>query len=154
MRKLTLGTAILAALALALLPMKASALLELDIGFDPTEACPGDQVHFFFSLENVGGQSEIVEVSVEIHFDDAVFGPFGGDFEMPAGEEISHELVFMIPPPAPPGTLTIYVTATDSDGMVMDDASLTILDCGGGDKSNPRPVVNKVKKELGKIGIK
>jgi hypothetical protein len=154
MRKLALGTTILAALALVLMPMKASALLELDLGFDPTEACPGDEVHFFFSLENVGDESEMVNFAITITWNDEVFGPFEGDFEMPAGEEFAREFMFLVPSMIPPGTLTLTVTATDSDGMVEDEAVLEILDCGGNDKQNPKPLVNVLRKHFRQYDIK
>ena len=142
------------ALVALLVPARASALLELDLGFDPAEVCPGDEVQFFFALENVGDQEEMVELCVTLSWEGHEFGPFCGDFPLAAGEGVTHEFVFMVPPPVPPGTLTIHVTATDSDGTVEDVADLTILECrkatGNG---SIKPLIQTMRKNLGEIGI-
>jgi hypothetical protein len=138
----------LAVLAI-LVPATAMAALSLDIAFDPEEACPGDEVYFFFSLENVGGQEEMVEFSVTFEIDGEVFGPFTGEFPLAAGEEISREGMLFIPPFVPPVSLVVTVEATDSDGTVTDSASLTILDCGGG-RGPQIAKVNKGAKALAK----
>jgi hypothetical protein len=143
------------ALGLVLFPVQAAAMLQLDIGFDPSEACPGDEVHFFFSLENVGDEAETVELSVTLTFQDEEFGPFTGEFELAAGEGISKELAFTIPPMAPAGTLTVTVQATDSDGMVEDSASLEVLECNGiGGQTNPRQLINSFRRVLGRLGVR
>jgi hypothetical protein len=132
-----------------MVPATALAALDLDIAFDPEEACPGDEVYFFFALENVGGEEEMVELAVSFEIDGQVFGPFTVEFPLAAGEEISHEGYFFIPPPVPPVSLVVTAEATDSDGTVTDTASLTILDCSG--ERGPKPAkVNKGVKELAK----
>ena len=152
-----LGRAFLvsAALGLVLFPLQAAAMLQLDIGFDPSQACPGDEVQFFFYLENVGDEAETVELSVTLTFQDEEFGPFTGEFELPAGEEVSKELAFTIPPMAPAGTLTVTVTATDSDGTVEDSASLEVLECNGvGGQTSARGLVNRFRRILSRIGVR
>ena len=156
MRRFGVGAALaVAVLGLALLPMKASAALELDIGFDPAEVCPGETAQFFFSLENVGDTEELVEISVMLTFEDEEFGPFTGELPLAAGELISKELAFPVPPPAPPGTLTVSVTATDSDGEVSDEASITVLECmGPGRSPSPRNLINRFRRTLSELGVR
>ncbi len=140
--------AMLAVLAI-MIPATAFAALDLDIAFDPEEACPGDEVYFFFALENVGGEEEMVEFAVTFEIDGDTFGPFTGEFPLAAGEEISREGYLFIPPFVPPVSLVVIVEATDSDGTVTDTASLTILDCGG--EGGPQIAkVNKGAKALAK----
>jgi hypothetical protein len=127
MKRLLLGLA-----GLLLVPAGALAAVDLDIAFDPTEACPGEDVQFFFALENVGGEDTIVELAVTFAWDGEEYGPFVGQVHLPAGGEISKEIAFRIPPPVPPGTLTVTVEASDVDGTVTDTAELTILDCSVG----------------------
>ncbi|MBD3335240.1 MAG: hypothetical protein GF355_06960 [Candidatus Eisenbacteria bacterium] len=151
---ITKGIGMLAVAAL-LVPGSAMAMLELDLGFDPTEVCPGDDVQFFFSLENIGDEAEMVEMTVMVTFDDFEIGPITGTFELAAGEEVTKEIGLMVPPPTPPGTLTIYASATDSDGTVEDTAELTINDCRGANQSaNPRALLNDFRKALGSIGLR
>ena len=145
----------LAAAALVLMPVKASAVLELDMGFDPAEACPGEQVQFFFLLENVGGEEESVTLSVEFSFDEMTWGPFEGTFDLAAGEAISKELPFNVPPPMPAGMLTITTTATDSAGPVTAVAELEILDCGGPGKAmSPNAMIGQLRKQFGELGVR
>jgi hypothetical protein len=118
--------------AMLLVPAAALALVEVEIAFDPIEVCPGDQASFFFALENVGAEETMVTLSFSFEYAGEVIGPFQtGTFPLAAGEEITREAMLMIPSIAQPGTITIYVEATDDDGTASDDASLTILDCGG-----------------------
>ena len=151
--------ALLGALAL-LIPGSASAALDLDMGFEPTAACPGETAQFFFLLENVGGEDQVVTFSVTLTFGDMVFGPFEGDFPLAAGEDISTELAFRIPMGVPPGLLTIDASATDADGTVEAQAQFEVLDCegkAGGDKAHPnaeKKMLQGIAKELRRIGLK
>ena len=141
--------------ALLLMPVEASALLELDMGFDPAEVCPGEQVQFFFLLENVGGEAETVTMSVEFSFEEMTWGPFEGTFDLAAGEVISKEFQFMVPPPMPAGMLMITATATDSAGSVEAVAELEILDCGGRGKAmSPQSMIGQLRKQFGEIGVR
>ncbi len=126
----TAGLAV-ALFALILVPATSFADVALNIAFDPAQACPGDDVSFFFSLENVGADAEQVELSVMIDFNGTSFGPVVGTLELAAGEVVSDEVALVVPPLTAPGALTIDATATDSGGSVNDTASLTINDCGG-----------------------
>jgi hypothetical protein len=120
------------ALALLVLPNPSHALVELDVAFEPSAVCPGEEVQFFFSLENVGDEAELVQLSVTITFGEFQIGPFMGQVELAAGETAAKEIPFLVPPYTPAGTLVMTVTATDSDGTVEDTAELTINECGGG----------------------
>ncbi len=138
----------IAVAALLLVPASALATLELDLAFDPAEACPGDDVQFFFALENVGGEDEMVEFGVTFVIAEYEFGPFTMEFPLAAGEEIVKEATLFIPPPVPPVTMTVSVTATDSAGTVEDEASLTVLDCG--DRQSGKHRVEKSTHSLAK----
>ncbi|MCK4414713.1 MAG: hypothetical protein KAY32_14360 [Candidatus Eisenbacteria sp.] len=150
----------LALCGLLLVPAQASALLELEMGFEPTEACPGDAVQFFFSLENVGDQDEEVTFSVTLTFADMVFGPFEGTFHLAAGEEIAREVRFVVPMGTPPGTLVLEATAADSAGAVHAQAQVEILDCGdvpgpfGKAEGHTKKLPRTVAKALRGIGLK
>lgn len=151
MRILALTLALMA----LLVPTKASAMLELDLGFEPTEVCPGDEVRFFFALENVGDQEEMVELCVTLMWEEFEFGPFCGEFPLAAGEGFADELFLAVPPIVPPGTLTVYVTATDSDGTVEDTAELTILQCRSAAAGlSVKPLINAFRRELREHGIR
>lgn len=137
-----------------LLPLPAMAALELDLGFEPAEVCPGEWVQFFFALANVGDEAEMVDLAIMLSFGGQEFGPFGGTLALAAGEEITRELRFRIPPPAPAGTLTVSATATDSDGTVEDSATLEILDCmGPGGGTSPQGLIESFRRALRGIGI-
>ena len=155
MKRLTFATAVLAVLGLALLPTKAFALLELDIGFDPTEVCPGERVMFSANLTNVGDEDEHVIVTATAEFEGEEIGTFEGEFELAAGEGISEEIALMIPPASPPGTLVVTITATDSDGTVEDSAELTVLECDGimGGIS-PRVLINPLRRAFARLGLR
>jgi hypothetical protein len=137
-----------------LVPTQASAMLELDVGFEPTEVCPGDSFQFFFALENVGEQEEMVEVCMTLSWEGHEFGPICAEFPLAAGEGFMREFEMMVPPPVPPGTLTIYVTATDSEGTVEDTAELTILECRGAAMAmSAKPLIRAFQKELRQQGF-
>ena len=145
----------LGVLGLLCLPSTASALLELDMGFEPAEVCPGENVQFFFMLENVGGDDEMVEFAVTLTFHEFTIGPIMGQFRLAAGEQVSHEFDFMVPPPTPPGLLTITATATDSGGTVEATAELEILECErAGRGLNGQQLLQTLKRELRGIGLR
>ncbi|MBD3237393.1 MAG: hypothetical protein GF330_11855 [Candidatus Eisenbacteria bacterium] len=142
------------AVAALLVPTQASAMLEVDIGFEPDEVCPGDEVRFFFALENVGEQEEMVELCMTLSWEGNEFGPICAEFPLAAGEGFMEEFEMMVPPPVPPGTLTVLVTATDSDGTVEDTAELTILECRGAAMAmSAKPLIQKFKNELRQHGF-
>ncbi|MBD3163001.1 MAG: hypothetical protein GF346_11330 [Candidatus Eisenbacteria bacterium] len=148
---------ILAAAALILLPVQASALVELDLGFEPAEVCPGDDAQFFFSLENVGDQEEMVALSVTVSFGDYVIGPLEGQVPLAAGEEVAREFGMRVPPPAPPGVLRIDVSATDSDGIVEAAAELEILEClgpGVAPEKGAKNLLNQIQKSFRDLGVR
>jgi hypothetical protein len=156
MKRFGMLTGVLLA-AFALMPGQAQSALELDMGFDPAQACPGEQVNFFFSLENVGDAEEMVTLSVTVSFGDLVIGPVEGQFPLAAGEEIAWEFGIMLPPPTPPGTLVIEATATDSDGSVEAIAELEIVDCktSGAKKSDDgKKLLKEIRKSLREQGLK
>ena len=147
---------ILAVFALALAPGRAMAAVDLDLAFDPAEACPGDQVQFFFSIENVGDEAEMVSLSVTLSWGDTVIGPFTSQLPLAAGEEAAREVVFMVPPPTPPGTLVVDASATDSDGTVEATASLDIVEClaAAAPEKDAKRLLNEIARELRQIGLK
>ncbi len=120
----------IAAVIACLSPAIALALPVVDVGFDPTEVCPGNQVQFFFSLENQGDVQSDVTLSVSFDINGYQFGPFEGVIPMAAGQVISHEIPFYVPQFVPAGYLTVSVTATDATGSTSDSGTLTVLECG------------------------
>ena len=117
----------LALAALFLGAIHAFALPEVEIAFDPAQAEPGETVHFFYSLANVGTEARLITLETTIAFDDFEIGPFTRRAFLGAGQEFVLEFDFRIPPPAPAGTLTISTTATDEDGSDTASASLEIV---------------------------
>lgn len=139
--------------AMLLVPATALALVDVGIGFDPAEVCPGEEVYFFFALENIGAEETMVTLTFSFELNGEMFGPFTTpEFPMAAGEEFSREAMLMIPMGCPPGSLGIYVEATDADGTAMDDASLTILDCAErGEKLNDAKAEKELAKDVRKM---
>jgi hypothetical protein len=154
-RGILTGVGLLCVLTLLLVPASALALLDFDIAFEPTELCPGEEAQFFFYLENIGGTDEIVELAVTIEFEGYAFGPITVQFPLAAGEEITKELPFFVPPFAPPGTLTVTMVASDSGGSIEDVAELTILECDQLQlqKDGRKSVVRKFKNTLDKLDL-
>jgi hypothetical protein len=137
--------------AMLLVPATALALVDVGIGFDPAEVCPGEEVYFFFSLENIGAEETEVTLSFSFELNGDMFGPFTTPaFPLAAGEEISREAMLMIPMGLPPSSLAIYVEATDADGTASDDAALTILDCTERGAKLKEAKSDKAEKELAK----
>jgi hypothetical protein len=139
--------------AMLLVPATALALVDVGIGFDPTEVCPGEEVYFFFALENVGAEETMVALTFSFDLNGQVFGPFTTpEFPMAAGEEFSREAMLMIPMGCPPGYLGIQVEATDDDGTATSEASLTILDCAErGEKLNDAKAEKELAKDVKKM---
>lgn len=147
---------LLALLAMVCIPAVATALPVVDLGFDPSEVCPGNPVQFFFSLENQGDAASDVTLSVTFHINGQDFGPFEGVVPMAAGQVISQEIPLFVPPNVPAGTLGVTVVARDLTGESTDTGTLTILDCGGLRAATPSVagLVNNFKKALGQIGVR
>lgn len=105
-------TYVLTAIALILGTGLAVACPEVQVAFDPTQAAPGDQVNFFARLANNGTAPVTATIEMNITFGGHTFGPFTRDLELGAGFEQAIEFAFLVPPMAPPGTLTIDVAAS------------------------------------------
>lgn len=147
---------LVALLAIICVPALASAVPVVDLGFDPSEVCPGNQVQFFFSLENQGDAASDITVSVTFHINGYDFGPLEGVVPMAAGQLISQEIPFFVPPNVPPGSLGVTVVASDETGQSTDSGTLTILDCGGPSAGTPsvNGLSNNFKKALSQIGVR
>jgi hypothetical protein len=109
---LTNRTYVLTALAIILSTGIAFACPEVQVAFDPAQAAPGDQVHFFSRLANNGTEPLTATIEMSITFNDHTFGPFTHDVELGAGFDHTVEFDFLIPPFAQPGALTINVSAS------------------------------------------
>lgn len=109
---LTMRAYVLTAIALILSTGLALACPEVQVAFDPTQAAPGDQVHFFSRLANNGTEPLTAAIEMSVTFNDRTFGPFTRTVELGAGFDHTVEFDFMIPSFAQPGTLTISVVAS------------------------------------------
>ncbi len=145
----------LALIALVCIPAVASAVPAVQLGFDPSEVCPGNQVQFFFSLENQGDAASDVNLSVTFNINGYEFGPLTGVVHMAAGQVISQEIPLYVPQFVPPGTLTVTVTASDASGQSTASGTLTVLDCGGLKVATPSVsgLAANFKKTLNQIGV-
>ena len=128
MKKLTTR---LLALALSLLVASAAfAQVDVELAFDPAEAYPGDTVSFFAAITNLGDEAADMDLGMTFAWEEWEFGPFPGVLPLAAGEELSTEFDFMIPPFPFGGTLTITIVATAGEYSDTAIASLTILSDG------------------------
>ena len=105
----------------------AFAQVDVELGFEPSEAAPGDEVAFFASLANHGDAAVDADLALTVTFGTFEFGPIAGQVSLAAGEELSSELSFVVPPLPATGTLTITVVATAGDFTDTATASLTLV---------------------------
>ncbi len=131
----------------------ALALPDVEIGFDPSQASPGDQVHFFFSIENIGTEARLITLQTTLQFNDHTLGPFTRRIFLGAGQDHSIEFDFVIPQQAPAGTLTITTVASDEDGSDTATASLEII-APRGTPSAEKGMLDIFGKELTYHGLK
>ena len=131
----------------------AFALPDVGIGFDPSQASPGDQVHFFFSLDNIGTETRQITVQTTLQFGDFTLGPFTRRVTLGAGQGHAIEFDFVIPQHAPAGTLTITSTASDVDGSDTAQASLEII-APRGTPAAEKGMLDVFSKELAYHGMK
>lgn len=144
-----------AVMVLFAMPGPAQAAVSVDIGFDPAQVCAGDNVQFFFSLENVGQGETIATLSVTFTYNGMPIGPFTMDVPLAAGQEIAKEIAFRVPPMTPPGTLGVTVSATDADGTVGDSAELNIISCGpAAGMDSAKGLINNFRLVLSQIGLR
>ncbi|MEN8008222.1 MAG: hypothetical protein ABFS42_14470 [Candidatus Krumholzibacteriota bacterium] len=122
MRRLIIAT-LLVSLGLA---GSAMAACDVELGFSPDVAAPGDMVTMFVSIANLGDTDEIADIEIMITFMGYEVGPLMGQLPLAAGEELSQECTFMVPPLPMGGTLSISVTATCGGMSDTATASLTI----------------------------
>lgn len=104
----------------------ASAMCDVELAFSPDVAGPGDEVAFFASIANLGDEDAVATIDMTLTFMEYEFGPFSCDLPLAAGEELSRELAFIVPPLPMEGTFTITVTATCNGESDTATASLTI----------------------------
>jgi len=102
----------------------AMAACAVDLAFSPDVAAPGDEVTLFVSIANLGDTDEIADIEITVTFMEYEVGPLMGQLPLAAGEELSQELAFIVPPVPMGGTLTITVTATC--GGMSDTATATL----------------------------
>jgi len=120
--------------ALALFAWAGSALAQIDVelAFDPTEVYPGDTVTLFASIAWMGDEPVVAELSMTALFDEYEIGPFSAPLPLAAGEELSHEFSFWVPPIPIQGDLTLILEAVAGDYSDSATAVLTILSDGDG----------------------
>jgi hypothetical protein len=135
MRKLM--TLSVLALLVALGATAAQAQIDVELAFDPDVAAPGDMVTLFASIANLGDEAVVADLEVTVEAGDVVVGPLFGQVPLAAGEELSAELVFIVPPVPEGGTLTITVTATAGEYTDTAVATLTVV-VGGGQAASAR----------------
>jgi hypothetical protein len=118
-------TFLLTSLALVLGAGVTFACPEVQVAFDPAQAAPGDQVHFYFLLANNGTEAITATIETTIRFDDFTIGPISHPMELGAGFERTIEFDFTVPPPAAGGTLTIEVAAS-AEGCPTSTSTATL----------------------------
>ncbi len=141
---------VIASLLVLGLASVALAQIDVNMAFDPAVAAPGDQVTFFTSIANLGDEDVIADIAVTVAFADYTFGPVEGQLPLAAGQELSREFTFMVPPLPYGGTLTITVTATAGDFTDTATATLTVEvpEGGQGDPSNIDAIGEQILNEL------
>ncbi len=128
-----LWTALLASLLMVLGASAALAQIDVELAFDPEVAHPGDTVTMFTGIANLGDTDIMVDIELTLTLNEMDFGPFAGQLSLAAGEELSREFAFYIPPVPMDVTLGITVTATAGDYSDTATASLTIMGQEGDD---------------------
>lgn len=136
MLHLTVATLLVAFAATA-----AVAQIDVELAFDPDVAHPGDTVMLFTSIANLGDEDVVADIEVSIEVMGEIFGPFGGSLPLAAGEELSREFAFIIPPLEESGDLTITVTATAGEWSDTASATLTVV-VDGGMTANPDDIAD------------
>ncbi len=118
----------LALASLLILGLAGTALAECDVelAFSPDTAAAGDQVTLFASIANLGDEDAVADIELSVSFMDYEFGPFMAQMPLAAGEELSHEMMFMVPALPMAGTLSITVTATCNGMSDTATATLTV----------------------------
>jgi hypothetical protein len=124
-----LGTSLPAVLTIALwtTPGVAGSCVDVDLGFDPASASPGDRVTLSASVENTGDEDGLVDLDLTVEFNDFSVGPILSKIPVAAGETLSAELPIVVPMAAPGGTLTLALEASAGDCTDAAMASLEIV---------------------------
>jgi uncharacterized membrane protein len=124
MRKLTIPV-----LSLLLLFSATTALAQIDVevAFSPTEVSIGDEVTFFAAVINLGDTEVLAQIDLTIESGGLFVGPLTGFLPLAAGQELSTEFTFTVPPLTPNGNLTITVTATAGEYSDTATATLTVV---------------------------
>ncbi len=105
----------------------AMAQVDVNLAFDPTTAQPGDQVSFFASVANLGSEQVLADLALTVQVGAFKLGPIGGKLPLAAGQELSREISFVVPPLPMGGDLTITVTATAGESTDTASATLTVV---------------------------
>jgi len=113
----------------------ASAQIDVELVFAPEVAYPGDTVTMFAGISNMGDMDVVADIELMINVNDMDFGPFRGDLDLAAGEELSCEFAFYVPPLPMDVTMTITVTAVAGDDSDTATATLTIIGQEGDDSA-------------------
>ena len=105
----------------------ALAAVDVELAFAPDTVAPGDEVQMFSSIANMGDAETVADLEVTISFMGYEVGPLAGELPLAAGEELSQEFAFMVPPLPMDGTMMITISAT-ADGVTNTaTATLTIV---------------------------
>ncbi len=110
--------------------------VEVDLEFPETiYAAPNSFLEGYFELTNCGDEADMISFSVTL--DSELFGqPITvGNVTLPmaAGEVISREFRFPVPPALPEGTFGICVTATSGDAVTTACQTIEIVNDWGGE---------------------
>jgi hypothetical protein len=93
---------------------------------DTVTTTPGDFfAEGYFELTNCG--DEAATVWLELSIENLDVGPFSAPVELGAGETITRELYFPVPPAVPEGDYTICVTATSGEAMSTSCETIHII---------------------------
>jgi len=130
-----LWTALLASMLMILGAAASLAQIDVELAFDPEVVYPGDTVTMFAGIANLGDTDVVADIELTLTLNDMDFGPFAGQLSLAAGEELSREFSFYIPPVPMDVTLVITVTATAGDYSDTATANLTIMGQDGDDGS-------------------
>lgn len=125
----------------SLLSMCASAALaavHVRVAVDPQVIPQCSRAHFFFGLGNDGTEPIRVRVGISLlHDGNVVAGPFTVPTRLAAGQRVSHEFNFFMPPFVPVGHYGFALHAAGSDGS--SENSTALFEVVSGSCTWPKP---------------
>ena len=116
---------VLLASLLSICASAALAAVHVRVAVDPQVIPQCSRAHFFFGLGNDGTEPIRVRVGISLlHDGNVVAGPFTVPTHLAAGQQVSHEFNFWMPPFVPLGHYGFALHAAGSDGSTEDSTAL------------------------------